>query len=205
MFQTNDLFTRWYIIHNNFIKWIQRKYPGFNITFCPFIISLLTITEYCTDQTISLTDTSTIVNLTSPFYPAYYPPKVDCTWHVRKGGDTGFIIVYFDTVSLFHEKDYLTVGIGDVAVDSVVIFRLSGTGAPRMASINESSMWFRLTTDNIGEYEYGFNVQVQWQEFAGKLWRFISALMEVYALMTALIICESRRYSNKNSGVVKFQ
>ena len=125
-------------------------------------------TVYCPNQTISLGDTSTLVDFTSPFYPVYYPGNVDCVWSIVKEGKTGFIIIYFDTVSFFYKKDYLTVGIGKDIVDSAVIFRFTGTGAPRLASVNESSMWLRLTTDANGQYEYGFYAQVQWLKFAGK-------------------------------------
>ena len=142
------------------------------------LLCLFSITVYCTNQTISLTDTTTIVDIISPFYPSYYPPLVDCFWRITieefkdsqsEGANTGFIIVHFDTVSLSFRHDYLTVGVGDDVMDSTIILRLTGTGGPRLTSVNDSSIWLRLTTDPWGQLEFGFNLRIHWEDFAGKV------------------------------------
>ena len=58
-------------------------------------------------------------------------------------------------VSLSYRNDYLTIGVGEEVTDWSTIFRLTGTGGPRFASINDSSIWLRLKTDQWGQLEIG--------------------------------------------------
>ncbi|XP_072046375.1 tolloid-like protein 2 [Amphiura filiformis] len=118
---------------------------------------------YCPNTTISL-ESNELVDIISPFYPSYYPLSVDCFWRITSQQQGGFIAIEFLTVSLSYRNDFLTIGVGQEILDSAIIFRLTGTGGPRFTSVNDSTIWLRLKTDQWGQLEIGFFLKIQWQE-----------------------------------------
>ncbi|XP_072046447.1 tolloid-like protein 2 [Amphiura filiformis] len=120
--------------------------------------------DYCPNTTITIQQDE-VIEIISPFYPSYYPDGVDCFWFVKHEIPNGYLVVSFLTVSLHFEGDVLTIGIGDKIQDSAVIFRLSGSAAPRIATVNDSEVWIRFTTNLVGQVNViGFNLRIEWMD-----------------------------------------
>ena len=129
------------------------------------IIHFLLHIEYCTNKTITV-DTE-IVDVTSPFYPLYYPDGVDCFWRVTTDQLSGFLVISFETVSLHYGDDFLTIGVGNEIKDSAVILRLTGNAAPRIVTVKDHELWLRLTTNLWGQISIGFWLQIEWRDYDG--------------------------------------
>ena len=72
-------------------------------------------------------------------------------------------------VKLQDGGDFLTIGIGNEIIDSAVILMLTGTSAPRIATIDDSMFWLRFTTNALSQVSCdGFWLQVEWHESFGK-------------------------------------
>ena len=102
-----------------------------------------------------------IVDVTSPFYPLYYPNNVEWSWYITSDLTAGTsIVITFLAISLHPGDDFLTIGIGDTIVDSSVVLRLTGFEAPRIATFGNSSLWIRFTTNEDGQLTKGFWLQL---------------------------------------------
>ena len=111
------------------------------------------------------------VDLTSPFYPLYYPNNIEWSWYVTSDLSTGAsVVITFITLSLHPGDDFLTIGIGDKIVDSSVILRLTGFEAPRIATVDNSSLWIRFTTNQDGQLTKGFWLQLTMHDHFGNYW-----------------------------------
>ena len=108
------------------------------------------------------------IEVTSPFFPEYYPDNVDCFWIVTSENIEGFIVVSFITLSLQNGEDFLTIGVGKVTQNWDVMARLTGTIAPRAGTVNGTALWIRFTTNNIGQIFHGFRLQLELSETHGK-------------------------------------
>ena len=71
-------------------------------------------------------------------------------------------------VNLHPGDDFLTIGAGNEIIDSSVILRLTGNEAPRIATVGNSSLWMRFTTNPEGQYAYGFWITLEWHNEHGK-------------------------------------
>ena len=129
------------------------------------------ISEYCTNSTLIVPrDDDDGAEVTSPFFPAYYPDNVDCFWSVTSDALTGYIVVSFVTLDLQYLDDFLVVGYGEeTGLSSTAKARLSGANAPRTGTINGTALWLRFTTSNIGQVDIGFKLLLEWSDTYGKL------------------------------------
>ena len=102
------------------------------------------------------------IDVTSPFYPIYYPRNVDCFWRITTAQLSGHFVITFVHVNLQTREDFLAVGIGSDIVDSSVILRLTGNASPRIISINNSTFWLRFTSNSLEQISYnGFWLQIE--------------------------------------------
>ena len=129
--------------------------------------------EYCPNTTLTL-QTDEVVTMNSPFYPSFYPDNADCFWSITSEQPRGYITLSFLAFGLHPLEDFLTVGVGSsvdkIGAESTVIFRLSGSAAPRIVTVNASEgLWLRLTTNWNGQITNGFSLELQWSEKYGKL------------------------------------
>ena len=107
------------------------------------------------------------VDVTSPFYPLYYPDGIDCFWRVTSEQLSGFLVISFLTVSLHYGDDFLTIGVGNEIIDSAVILRLTGNAAPRIVTVEDHELWLRLTTNLWGQISIGVWLQIKWRDYDG--------------------------------------
>ena len=127
---------------------------------------MFTLVDYCPDSTVSVGHDK--VDVASPFYPLYYPNNVDCIWQVTREQPSGYLVITFMEVNLHPGDDFLTIGVGKEIIDSSVILRLTGNEAPRIATVGNTSLWMRFTTNPGGQFAYGFWVQLEWHNESGK-------------------------------------
>ena len=127
---------------------------------------MVTLVDYCPESAVSVG--RDLVDVTSPFYPLYYPNNVDCIWHVTNKQPSGYLVITFMDVNLHPGDDFLTIGIGNEIIDSSVILRLTGNEAPRIVTVGNSSLWMRFTTDAGGQFAYGFWLQLERHDEFGK-------------------------------------
>ena len=123
--------------------------------------------DYCPNKTITIRRDE-YVDIKSPFFPTYYPDNTNCYWVITRGQLPGYLVITFLTVSLHHVGDYLIIGIG-YNIGDRSIFRLSGSAAPRIATVNDSTVWLHFETDRVGQgAAFGFNLGFQRQDTYGK-------------------------------------
>ena len=108
-------------------------------------------------RNISLGNT---ITLTSPNFPLYYPPDVQCIWHLKSINGLSFAIKFlnFDTEP---ETDVLTLGKGeDIIADSTMISFSSLIPAQVVAVLETSAMWLTFDSNIVGT-KSGFELQIE--------------------------------------------
>ena len=122
--------------------------------------------EICPNTTLTIG--RKIVDVTSPGYPVNYANTLDCFWRITSEQLSGYLVITFMALKL-QGGDFLTIGIGNEIIDSVVILILTGHSAPRITTIDDSMFWLRFTTNTLDHVSYdGFWLQVEWHESFGK-------------------------------------
>ena len=123
--------------------------------------------DYCPNTTFTIPHDETL-DISSPFFPSYYPPNVDCFFQVTVEGlipgekGDGFIVVTFLTIDLA-PGDYMTIGVGD-DVSTRILLRLGARNGPRIGTINDTTMWIRFFANGVWQSLQGFEVQLRWSE-----------------------------------------
>ena len=85
--------------------------------------------------------------ITSPNYPASYPPSSDCTFYVSIPAASG-IHVKFNDFALENDYDTLYYGVGQNNDVSSAIGALSGDSILDAIDFRVGVVWFRFTTDS---------------------------------------------------------
>ena len=97
--------------------------------------------------------------LTSPNYPAPYPPNLNCVWTITAGQDQ-IIQLNFSYLSLEPGYDELTVYDGFCCDTSKVLERLSGSLEPRLSSsVSSLAVPFRTASDKTLDESLGTSAQ----------------------------------------------
>ena len=106
------------------------------------------------------------VYLTSPSYPAKYPPNVDCTWTFVEDTPGTFVVTILDLQTESH--DYLMIGNGyNISIDNFQL-RLFLWHFPRTVIVDEMVMWVWFLTNHAVQYR-GFALEVERRNATGKL------------------------------------
>ncbi|XP_072039208.1 membrane frizzled-related protein-like [Amphiura filiformis] len=115
---------------------------------------------FCTKTTMNIT-TGESVSIKSPLQPYNYPPNMFCEWIVT-ASSYGSIVVRFLVFRVETIWDNFIIGLGRSVNASTRILQLSGTEAPRILIVNNSSdIWFLFTSDGSGELLFGVHVEVE--------------------------------------------
>ncbi len=126
---------------------------------------------YCTKTTINLT-MGEPASIKSPLEPYNYPPNMYCEWVITTDAFST-IVVRFLTFRIEPTWDNFIIGLGKNVNASTEVVRLSGTLAPRIVVINNSSaIWFLLTSDESGQLLFGVHVEVELSSEPGKFFHF---------------------------------
>ena len=103
------------------------------------------IADFCEDNQTQLIGNA-VHELKSAYYPLYYPANLHCNWHVNTDTSHPFIIIEFIDVSMRPNVDFFTIGVGEDVTEESRVFHLTGVSAPRIATINSSSIWIQLVS-----------------------------------------------------------
>ena len=101
--------------------------------------------------------------ITSPNYPASYPPYSDCTFYVSIPAANG-IRVEFNAFALENRHDNLYYGVGRNTAVSSAIGTLSGTFIPDPIEFGVNVVWFRFISDSSIQSD-GFSLTYRVRKF----------------------------------------
>ena len=130
------------------------------------ISHLLLFSDTCNKQWINTTTDQTLY-LTSPYYPDYYLPNMDCTWlFTASDYDTVYVVRYL-AFSL-RNLDFLSVGTTHMMMPNNTIMKRDLYYAPVSLMVSHYHMWVHFESNGDTYTFPGFFIQIENTKEGGK-------------------------------------
>ena len=141
---------------------VQNDYLSLSTIIFPFLEEIICGQKY---HTVGPGNTTSNVNLYSPYYPDTYPRNNKCSWFITAYDDK-YIIFQFPEFKTKEYRDTFDIGEGYYESWSSKVFSIDGEWAPNSVTV-QSAAWIAFRAGGL-DFEGRFQLHISWSDVFSK-------------------------------------